>query len=58
MTKEFFIKKKKWGYEGWVSLSFNDFGLGISTYNKKNLHNVQIDFLFLNFYLSAYKRIY
>jgi len=55
MIKEFFNVGKVWRCEGWVSFSFQDFGLGIITYNKKGIHNLQITIVFLDFYISIYK---
>lgn len=55
MTKEFYKRNKKWNYEGWVSLSFQEFGFGFITYNKKGSHNLEVGLPFFNFYISFYK---
>jgi len=55
MSKEFYKKFKKWDCEGWVELSFKYFGLGIIPYNTKGTHNIEINILFFEFYVSFYK---
>jgi hypothetical protein len=57
--KEFSSRKsERWSIEGWVSLDFHDFGLGVSTnWHWKHHKSImfQLTFLWLEIYVSAWQ---
>ena len=55
-TKEVRKSGKKWRAEGWLSLSLQDFGLGLHLYKWRGGLAVNIYFLFLDFHLEVWKR--
>jgi hypothetical protein len=55
MAKEFYKKGKNFNSEGWISFNLADFGLGFSFHSGRYCTNLQISFLFLEFYISVYE---
>ena len=55
MDREFYKRGKVWARECWITVGLSNFGLGFHSHNKRRLHNLQISFLFFDFYVSFYR---
>jgi len=45
-------KDLKRRYDGWVAVDVRDFGLGLSTHNRRGSHSVEFSFAFLKIYVA------